>query len=378
VPRPRPDTPSLKRRRGRPVWQIFWRDADGPHWLSTGTADEPRARQALADFLAARDRTAQGLTIGAMLAAYLDSRRGKIVSFPLVESIAAALTRHLGSLRPDQLGQRAWDDYARARAIAPGTLKRERNVLLAAYNLAIRSGAVIRAPHLELPGMPAPRDRFLSRAEGEALIAAAKAPHVRLFVMLGLFTGARKGAIIALTWDRVDLVHGRIDFNEPGRAVTGKRRAVVPIGPRLRQALEDARELAQSDHVIEHAGRAIKRVRWGFRFAARRAGLGKDVTEHVLRHTAASWMAMGGIPLDQAADLLALDRGTLRRVYRKFDPGYLADAVAALEGTAGEGTGDRSVTPVTLRRPTGGTPRGKPGLASGERTKKVRRSPGEA
>jgi hypothetical protein len=40
---------------------------------------------------------------------------------------------------------------------------------------------------------------------------------------------------------------------------------------------------------------------------------------------------MEGIPLSQAADMLATDEATLRRVYRKFDPDYLAPAAEALE-----------------------------------------------
>ncbi len=40
---------------------------------------------------------------------------------------------------------------------------------------------------------------------------------------------------------------------------------------------------------------------------------------------------MAGIPIDQAADMLATDPATLRRVYHKFDPTYLRPAVAAVE-----------------------------------------------
>ena len=65
--------------------------------------------------------------------------------------------------------------------------------------------------------------------------------------------------------------------------------------------------------------------------SASRAGLGPDVTPHCLRHTAACWLAMDKIPIDQTADLLACDPATLGRVYRHFDPDYLKEAVDALD-----------------------------------------------
>jgi len=104
------------------------------------------------------------------------------------------------------------------------------------------------------------------------------------------------------------------------------------MGPKLRAAMEEAYRARTSGHVIEWNGQPVTVSRWPFQRARARAGLGPDVTPHVLRHTAASWLAMARIPIDEAADLLACDPDTLRRVYRKFDPDYLTDAVRALEG----------------------------------------------
>jgi hypothetical protein len=40
---------------------------------------------------------------------------------------------------------------------------------------------------------------------------------------------------------------------------------------------------------------------------------------------------MDKVPIDRAADWLATDPATLRRVYRKFDPTYLRSVGAALD-----------------------------------------------
>ncbi len=62
------------------------------------------------------------------------------------------------------------------------------------------------------PPKPAPKDRYLTRAEIDQLLAAPAEPHIRLAILLMLSTAARVTAILELTWDRVDLDRGQIDL----------------------------------------------------------------------------------------------------------------------------------------------------------------------
>ena len=54
-----------------------------------------------------------------------------------------------------------------------------------------------------------------------------------LFILIGLYTGRRKEAILSLRWPQIDLVGGVIDFEIAGRARTKKRRGQIPIPARL-------------------------------------------------------------------------------------------------------------------------------------------------
>jgi integrase len=182
------------------------------------------------------------------------------------------------------------------------------------------------------PSDSAPRDRYLTKDEARALIAACVTPHVKVFLSIGLFTGARKGSILALTWDRVNFATGMIDFQEPGRRVTAKRRAVVPMNTSLRAVMEEAYKARQSDYAVEFAGKPVPNgLRWSFNRLCERAGLTWRPTPHHLKHSVISWLAMDRIPIDQAADLVATDPATLRRTYKKFDPAYLRSVTTALE-----------------------------------------------
>ena len=135
-----------------------------------------------------------------------------------------------------------------------------------------------------------------------------------------------------MTWNQIDFETGLIDFNAPDRPVTKKRRAVVPMNGTLRAAIEDARQLARTDHVIEYNGRPIAKINDSFRRACQRAGL-DNVTPHDLRRTGGTWAAMAGIDLHRIAEMMGHDDiGITRRVYAKFHPDYLRDVVEALEG----------------------------------------------
>jgi integrase len=185
------------------------------------------------------------------------------------------------------------------------------------------------APKVELPPRGQPRDRWLTRQEADKLIAGLKGHHVRLFVLLALHTAARRGAILGLTWDRVDLDSRRIDFNEPERERTKKRRARPPINDTPYAALVAAKESAETSYVIEWAGNRVDSVKHGCRSAGERAGL-TDVTPHTLRHTAVTWMMQAGVPVWEAAGFSAMTIQMVQEVYGHHHPDHLAGAATAL------------------------------------------------
>lgn len=167
----------------------------------------------------------------------------------------------------------------------------------------------------------------MTRDEARRLIAACREPHLKAFVMLGIMTTARSGAILEALWSQVDFERRLIDY---GEGHGNKRRAVVPLNDELHTALSALRELASTDFVIERHGRQVTKIKKGFRAACDRAGL-VGITPHVMRHSAITWMVMDGIEWREISRLTGDEEETLKRVYGHHSPDYLKRATGALQ-----------------------------------------------
>lgn len=186
------------------------------------------------------------------------------------------------------------------------------------------------APPIWLPPASKPRERYLTRDEANRLLEHIETPHVRLFVILALTTGARMSALLDLTWDRVDMQRGAADLNPAGREITNKRRVIVTLNERAMAALREARPAALTDYVIEYAGGPVRSVKKAISAAVRRSGIA--FSAHVLRHTAGVWAAEAGRPMSEIAQFLGhTTTAVTERVYARYSPEYLRGVSRALE-----------------------------------------------
>jgi integrase len=139
------------------------------------------------------------------------------------------------------------------------------------------------------------------------------------------------GAILSLTWDRVDLERRLIHYQDPAIFRTKKGRATTPINALASDALIEARRGATTPFVIEWAGQRVRSIKKGLTTAGERAGL-PWVTAHVFRHSAASIMAESGVPMTEIAAMLGhRDSRTTERIYARLAPDFLRRAAGALE-----------------------------------------------
>lgn len=331
----------------RKAWAVgVWADGRRTGRFTLGTADRKEAERRLDQFRRNAEKPAH-VTVTYLWEAYRAEKAGKRI-VENMEFSGRAVLPFFGHLLPDEVTTDKCRAYAKARKKAgrkPGTVWTELNHLQIALNWSHGQRLIPYEVVVERPTKPAPRDRRLTAAESQRLMDAATIPHIRVAIALMLNTGARAGAVLELTWDRVDLSRGLITYANPDETGKRKGRATVPMNKPLRAALEEMKALSMSDFVVEYAGRQVSTIKRGFAKAVADAGL-EDVTPHVLRHTAASRMAEAGVPMTEIAAVLGhSDSRTTERIYARLSPGHLRSAVDAL---------DTSGVPLGSREPTEG------------------------
>lgn len=298
---------------------------------SLGTDDLAEAKRKLPSFLkqAALPRDA---SVKALWEAYRADRDGRRIAQNMVFS-GKTILPEFGNIRPDDVTVamcRAYAAKRRKQGRSPGTIWTELNHLRIVMSWAMKHRLISTPVHIELPPKPAPKDRRLTAAEAKKLLDAASTPHIRVAIALMVTTGARSGAVLDLTWDRVDFERGIITYPLPDE-INRKGRATVPMNRTLRNILMPAKAAAMTEYVVEYAARRVGSIKRGFASAVEQAGL-SGVTPHVLRHTAASLMAESGRPMSEIAAVLGhSDSVITERVYAKYGPLYLREATDALE-----------------------------------------------
>lgn len=212
-----------------------------------------------------------------------------------------------------------------------GTIHTELGHLRMVLKWAEAHRLIGRAPAIERPAKPEPKTAYLTRGEAAGMLDASNAPHTRLAILLLIGTGARVTAALELTWDRVDFDRKMIHLRNPFDKARRKGRASVPMNGKLRAALQEARSGAQTPFVIEWAGSPVKSLKRGLRAAGTAIGR-PDVSAHMLRHSAAVWLAEDGHSMDEIAQFLGHGNSRITAsTYARYSPDHLRSLAASLE-----------------------------------------------
>ena len=263
-----------------------------------------------------------------------------------------------------------------ADGLDPSTIRATLVPLRALYRRALSRGDVVLNPTnwLELPAARGRRDRIATPDEAAALVASAPEQDRALWAT-AFYAGLRRGELMALRWEDIDLAAGlvRVERSWDVRAglIEPKSRAgrrAVPIASALRE------------HLVAHALRTGRRT--GFAFSqrpdkpsdpdslnqrARKAWQNMNTERaerklepipsiglHECRHTFASLMIAAGVNakalstyMGHASITITLDR------YGHLMPGNEDEAAELLDAYLGRATPDerQSVTTRSRERP---------------------------
>lgn len=325
--------PEWRITRLRGEFVLTWDDADGVRRrYRLGTADRKEAERRAPARYAELTRPA-GKTIAELWAGYETDMSGRAV-VGTMKHTWKALRARFGPIEGDAVtiaDCRAHATERRAAGIKDGTIHTELGHLRMVLLWAEKQRLIDKAPAIERPAKPEPKDTYLTKDEARAIMDAANVPHIRLAMLLMLGTGARNEAALQLTWDRVDFERRVIQLRNPFDKQRRKGRATVPMNDTLRDSLDEAKKGALTPYVIEWAGKPVKSIKRGLK-AAGEAIKRPDVSPHMLRHSAAVWLAEDGHSMWEIAQFLGHDDvKTTTKVYARYSPTHLrklADSLA--------------------------------------------------
>ena len=226
------------------------------------------------------------------------------------------------------------------------TVRRELTVLRAAINAYHAETPLDALPVVTLPKASDARPHWLRRDEVARMLRAARkmedkdsARALIRFILLGIYTGTRSGSLRDLGWmpntlgGHIDVDAGVIHRRGDDEEETKKRRPTVRIPDRLAGFLRRWRDADMNatkpvPFVIHYRGKPVDKQRKSWAAARKAAGLGEEITPHILRHTAATWLMFTGPELWDAANYLGMSPKMLEDVYGHHSPEFQKDVAS--------------------------------------------------
>ena len=206
--------------------------------------------------------------------------------------------RLLKSLNADivegYLTQRAKSGHLKypGKPLSNMTLNGELRILKSVLNRAVLNGFLEKNPIQRVRGFKdISRDRTLTQEEYEALLGWCS-PRLSAIVQLAYWTGMRRGEILGLRWDQVDLKN-KVIILEAADTKTQEKRE-IPLTDELMQIIKKTPRTLGVPYVFTHKGQRIKNIKTAFWNAVRAAGI-KDFRFHDLRHCAVTNLRKAGV-----------------------------------------------------------------------------------
>jgi hypothetical protein len=305
-----------RRRGGRIIARAIWIIIDGDRHVATSCFKNQahEAEKQLAAYIAEKyspsrhARDIDRIDISDVLAIYLEDCGPRMEDRPKLERCIGRLNDYWGGKMLSRVTAAESRAYVQERGKTGGA-RTDLETLRAAINHHAKENLHYGMVRVTLPAKGPPRDRWLTRDEAAKLIRACwryreqqtihrgrrkgllittdKRPlrHLARFILIGLYTGTRAGAIASASPYRQD-GHSFVDLDQGifyrlaiGRRATNKRQTPAPIPPRLLAHMRRwVRRGVVTSHFVEWQGAPIKSVKTGFRHAVNVAGLWGKVT----------------------------------------------------------------------------------------------------
>lgn len=273
-----------------------------------------------------------------------------------VQTKKGVIKNHLvpafGTKRLSDIGVREVETFKSLKLRQGKSAKTVNNMLTILRKLlsvAHEWGEIPFVPRVKWLKVPPNKFDFLTFEEADRLMAAADGEW-RTMITLALKTGLRLGELLALTWDDVDLVAGRLVVSRNlsrGEITTPKngRTREIPLGDDVLASLKRHRHLRGEVVLCQPDGRMLTKgeTKHPLKRACKRAGL-RQIGWHVLRHTFASHLVMRNAPIKAVQELMGHSTVTMTERYAHLSPDVRKDAVRLLDRAMPHGHAHAALT----------------------------------
>jgi integrase len=183
------------------------------------------------------------------------------------------------------------------------------------------------AAHVEKPDPRNERDRIASAEEWAKLVTTA-APHLVRFLTVAYAVGPRKGELLKLEWQDVDMRRREFTLRHTKNGET----RVVPMTPDVFESFVELHHERRLDtpRVFLYKGKPWKNPRTAFAAACRRAGI-MGLRLHDLRHCAATNLRRAGVDTMTAMKIIGHKSEQMHRRYNSIKSEDLHEAAAKLQ-----------------------------------------------
>jgi integrase len=336
-------------RKDRKGFWMSWTDAQGRRRRrKTDAANITQAKQILsAELLCVEQAKMLGHqppgkdTFGEVADRYLKYQKARLTphAYDREEMIRRLQLQRFDSFKLSSIRKVDLQNYLteRSAVASPYSVRKELAFLTHMFRLSVEWEIIQVSPAIGLkaPKLPAGRIRYLQPTELKALLEACR-DGLREIVALAVSTGMRRGEIMSLRYLDVDLSNKRILLPQ---TKNGESR-VVYLNDMAMMVLNSVPAGLPGDLVFStwtptmvtvEFGRVVRKLKIeNFRF-------------HDLRHTAASWMRMGGADIHTMGLLLGHKDVRTAARYQHLSPAFLTDAVGKLDAVFGSALGLKPV-----------------------------------
>jgi len=286
----------------------------------------------------------EAVTVSELLDDLTADYRANGQHMPTCNYRVAHLRKAFGNMRTSRIDSKTIAAYVAdrtAQGVAVGTINREIAFLRRAFTLGYQCEPrkVDRVPRIKLFKENNTRTGFFEHEHYTAMLKALP-DYLKPILVMGYWTGLRRGEIVSMRWQQVDLINGVLRL-EAGTTKSGEAR-LVPLAPDLWECLKMQRERSRQDypdcqHVFQYRGKPFKDFRQGWDEAVRRAGLvdenGKPkLLFHDLRRSAVRNLLRGGVPEKVAMSITGHRTRAVFDRYHIVSESDLRTAITRLSG----------------------------------------------